>query len=190
MLKFKIINIRCISHLKSQNDMLKQKINRLCKEKPINRFSPYDERTPDLISFVKNKEYEKALRLVNNNNLHPDAHSYWENTVLTDCAKRGDIDGTIFCLKQLNASPFVSCHCPDHRSAFHYASMEGHIEILKILYDHVGNTNDSNLLTSSGKTPLDVAKNDKTKIFMISYKTKTKNTLTYEDILKLQAPNN
>lgn len=192
---FKAINLlhrhvqtRQFSHLRSQQEMLKQKIKEIKMNEPIDRFSPHDPRASKLIVFVKNREYNRAISLVKEGGLSPDAHRSGENTVLTDCAKRGDVFGTRFCLKELGANPFASCHCPDHRSAFHYASMGGYTEVLEVLYDHVGGTDSSNLLTSSGKTPLDVAKDVKTKQFMTTYKAKTTSSLTTDEKLKLTAP--
>lgn len=173
---------RHFSHLK-QNDMLRSKISKIIEDRPIDRHSPHDNRTSDLIKMITNKDYSGAIILVKYKGLDPDSHNRGENTALTDCAKRGDLDGTVFCLKELKCNPFVSCHCPDHRTCFHYSAMGGHIDILKVLYDHIGDTYNKNLLTSSGRTPLDVAKDEKTRIFMLTYKAQSK-----DDLLKLKEP--
>lgn len=179
--------VRNFAHLKSQEEMLKAKINRIKLSEPLDRFSPYDKRTSKLITYVENREYQKALALIDAG-LNPDAHTSGENTVLTDCAKRGDVHGARFCLRELKVNPFVSCHCPDHRSAFHYASMNGHINVLKELYDHIGDVNHKDLLTSSKKTPLELAKNQETKQFMLNYKAKTNLELNSMEQLRLTAP--
>ena len=186
-------SVRCFAHLKSQEAMLKSKIKEVKFKEPADRYSPHDNRASKLITFVENREYQRALSLVNQGGLSPDAHSSGENTVLTDCAKRGDVNGMKFCLNELGANPYTSCHCPLHQSAFHYASMNGHIECLKVLYEHIDCKNNlyadhKNLLTSSGKTPLDVAKNKQTRDFMLNYKAKSKIELSQTEHLKLTAP--
>lgn len=172
----------------SQEQLFRMKIN---DNKSVDRHSPSDKRASILIDYVRNKDYVSALRLVKEEGLHPDSHNYNENTVLTDCAKRGDVNGVIFALDRLECSITVSCHCPKHRSCFHYASLGGHINVLDVLYrfaDKKG-MHDINLLDSDGNTHLDVAKDDATKSFILRNKnTVARCQLSNSQIYKLRAP--
>lgn len=186
--KFAIKQIRPRYFAISQEELLRTK---LINNKSVDRYSPSDGRTTKLIDYVKNKDYTNALKLVKQEGLHPDSHNYDENTVLTDCAKRGDVDGVKFALNRLGCSITVSCHCPKHRSCFHYASMEGHINVLDVLYRFAekNNMHDINLLDVDGNTHLDVARDNATKSFIL----KNENTvarcqLSNSQIYKLRAP--
>jgi len=173
----------------SQADLLKNKIK---DNKLPNRFSPEDDRARKLIKFVENKQYHKALHLVKEDGLSPDSHGWNENTVLTDCAKRGDVEGTRFSLYKLGACLTASCHCPKHRSCFHYASLGGHVNVLKELYcfADLNSINDINILDSDGYTHLEVAKDDVTRKFIIENKKNVLSCsqLSSKQILRLKAP--
>lgn len=172
----------------SQDQLLKMK---LTEHKSVNRYSPEDKRANKLIDYVKNKKYDQAIRLVKEEGLHPDSHTWNENTVLTDCAKRGDVEGTKFALTRLKCCITVSCHCPKHRSCFHYASLNGHINVLYELYKFAdeNNINDINLLDSDGNTHLEVARDETVKRFIMANKrTAERCQLSGAQIYKLKAP--
>lgn len=171
----------------SQNQLLKIKLK---EHKSVNRYSPEDDRAEQLIDYVRNKQYDYALKLVKEG-LHPDSHTWNENTVLTDCAKRGDVDGTKFALNRLKCSITVSCHCPKHRSCFHYASLNGNKNVLYELYKFAeeNDIDEINLLDSDGNTPLEVAKDEQIKQFIITNKKTVKRSqLSETQFYKLKAP--
>lgn len=172
----------------SQDQLLKMK---LVEHKSINRYSPEDKRSGKLIDYIRNKQYDKALKLVKEECVHPDSHTWNENTVLTDCAKRGDVEGTKFALNRLKCCITVSCHCPKHRSCFHYASLNGNINVLYELYKFAENNNitDINLLDSDGNTHLDVARDETVKQFILANKKTTiRSKLSGTQVYKLKAP--
>lgn len=171
-----------------ESELLTRKIH---EHTTIDRFSPGDNRASKLIEYVRLKKYSKALDLVEKEGLNPNSHSWSENTVLTDCAKRGDVEGVKFALNKLKCSITVSCQCPKHRSCFHYASLEGHLNVLYELYKFSNENNiDVNLLDSDGKTHLDVAKDENTKKYIESYKKSVSHCqLSGSQIFKLKAPN-
>jgi hypothetical protein len=172
----------------TQEQLLKSK---LAEHKTVNRYSPEDKRAGKLIDYVRAGEYNKALKLVKEEGVHPDSHTWNENTVLTDCAKRGDVKGTRFALNRLKCCITVSCHCPKHRSCFHYASIGGHTNVLYELYKFAEENNipDINLLDSDEKTHLDVAKDEKTRQFIISNeRTAIRCQLSGTQVYKLKAP--
>lgn len=172
----------------SQDQLLKMKLS---EHKSVNRYSPEDKRAGKLIDFVRAGQYDRALKLVKEEGVHPDSHTWNENTVLTDCAKRGDVEGTRFALNRLKCCITVSCHCPKHRSCFHYASLNGHTKVLYELYKFAEENNiyDINLLDSDGNTHLEVAKDETVKQFIMANKrTAIRCQLSGTQIYKLTAP--
>jgi len=96
--------------------------------------SLFHRRARELINAViQEKNYTKALRLVEKDEIHPDAHDQNENTLLTEAAKVGDLEAIRFAIVDLNASPDTSCDCPAHRTPLHYASEKGHVNAVKLL---------------------------------------------------------
>jgi len=100
------------------------------------------------------KDYKKALQLVETDQAHPDSHDQNENTLLTEATKIGDLTAMLFAIIKLGAHPDVSCDCPDHLTALHYAVLSGDIRRVKLLLQHKANPN---LINSKGETPLDIA---------------------------------
>lgn len=170
------------------SDILKRKLQ---EHRSVNRYSPKDNRAGKLIDYVRNGHYDRALKMVKEEGVSPDSHTCNENTVLTDCAKRGDVEGTKFALNRLKCCITVSCHCPKHRSCFHYASLGGHVNVLYELYKFAeeNNIHDINLLDSDGKTHLEVAKDENTKKFIMrNNMSALRCQLSGAQIYKLTAP--
>jgi len=141
-------------------------LNKFIKDNtPIYRDSSYHKSAHELREAIYLKNYTLAKHLVTVRNIPVDSHDRHENTALTDAAKRGDVQDTTFLIEELKANVYASCDCPYHKTAFHYASEHGNIEVLKILCKH---GNKINILDKRGFTPLDVAKDDRTKKFLIN----------------------
>jgi hypothetical protein len=121
--------------------------------------SVYSSNANTLIKLVLvDKNYPKALQMIDNESVHVDAHNKGENTLLTEATKRGDLKGMEFALNKLEASPDTSCDCPDHRTALHYAAMTGNEKAVTLLLKYSAQVN---LITSSGSTALDLAREHK-----------------------------
>jgi ankyrin repeat protein len=110
----------------------------------------YHVDTEKLIKAINNKNYTEAYRykrIVN-------SHTFFENTALTDAAKRGNNDGVKFLVQRLDADINDSCDCPDYKTALHYASEYSHIETVKLLISLGANIKqtDSNKLTPDKMT--------------------------------------
>lgn len=123
-------------------------------------------RAHELITEVlEKKNYVKAFKMVNDEDVSPDCHDEGENTLLTEAAKRGDIKALNFIIDKLSASLDTSCDCPVHRTALHYAAQNGNREVVKLLLEKGANPN---LLNSYGETSLDVAiANNRTEVASI-----------------------
>jgi ankyrin repeat protein len=152
--------------------------------KVMNRISIYDENSNKLITAIKNKKYNDAMILVKTRQVDVDGHNRSENTPLTDAANRGDVQGVKFLLEKLGANPYSSCDCPHHKTAFHYASEGGHIEVLKVLQKY-GNMN---VLDNRKYTPLDVAKDNETRNFLLSIGTSKGSEIKQNQLLMLSPP--
>jgi ankyrin repeat protein len=100
------------------------------------------------------KDYKKAIMLVEEDEVHPDAHDKGENTLLAEAAKRGDLAAICFAIDQLGASTDTSCDCPLHKTPLHYAAEKRHVTVVRALLER-GAT--PNLINSLGETPLDLA---------------------------------
>ena len=167
--------------MSSSSDILR---NYIKEQKVMNRISIYDENSNKLISAIKNKKYNDAMILIKTKQVDVDGHNMHENTPLTDAASRGDIQGVTFLLEKLGANPYSSCDCPHHKTAFHYASEGGHIEVLKILQKY-GNMN---VLDNRKFTPLDVAKDARTRNFLLSIGTCKGSEIKQNQLLMLSPP--
>jgi hypothetical protein len=66
----------------TQAELLRLKLN---EHKSINRYSPEDTCAWKLIDFVTAGKYDNALKLVKEENVHPDAHTWNENTAYSFC---------------------------------------------------------------------------------------------------------
>ena len=159
---FKPVAIRTLStrRLMTTDSQLLTKFAKAIK--PVNRVSEYDSNASQFITYIQNNKYDKAMKMTQNGEVHVDAHTWGENTALTDAAKRGDTRGVNVLLRDFKANPYASCDCPYHKTAFHYAAENGHIDTLRVLLEFIGPDGKINILDNRGKTPLDVALNDKT----------------------------
>lgn len=142
------------------------------------RNSRYDPNANRLIQCVKEKNYNEAKCLIMDRHVDIDSHDMLENTPLTDAAERGDLDGVRFLLRH-GANPYASCDCPYHKTAFHYASENGHIDVLKEL-SRYGDPDAAE--DSRGYRPSDIAKNNYVKHFL---RNKTPELSSGNDILKI-----
>ena len=109
-----------------------------------------------LLPLIQQERYLEVKRVVKEKNISIDSHDWWENTPLTDAAKRGDVKGIKFLINEMGANVHASCDCPYHKTALHYASENGHTEAVKTLLKCGAKVNE---LDSRRYTALDVAKN-------------------------------
>lgn len=126
----------------------------MVKEPPRSTYHP---KARTLIDTVLAKEYQRAMRLVEVDEVPVNAHDIGENTLLTTLAKESgatakDLE---FAIDSLGASLDTSCDCPAHRTALHYASKRGDWQKVEVLLNKGANPN---LITSNGETALDMAK--------------------------------
>jgi hypothetical protein len=140
------------------NKLTKRKYSTFSCKKTIIKEPPRSTNHPrahELITAVlEEKDYKKALKLVKEDEIHPDAHDNNENTLITEAAKRGDLKAIAFAIDELGSSPDASCDCPVHMTALHYSSINGNYEAINLLLKKKANPN---LINSYGQTPLDVA---------------------------------
>jgi ankyrin repeat protein len=147
-------------------------LNKIRQHKPISRVSQPEPKANDFIRAIRSKDYKRAELMVKQQNVDVDGHTTNENTALTDCADRGDVEGTRFLLTKLAANPYASCDCPYHKTALHYASENGHLAVLEELVKHVKTLN---VPDNRGYTPLDIAKTPEVKAFLSGIHNSTKN---------------
>ena len=139
------------------------------KTKPATRIvSTYEPNAKAIISALKVQDYDKVKVLARKSNIN--GHDWLENTPLTDASSRGDDKAVKFLISELGASPHATCHCPDHKTALHYASEYGHKSTVELLLKLGA---DPNLLDSRKYKALDVAKNDSVRNVLIEHKQNT-----------------
>ena len=129
--------------------------------------SRYEPRANELINAIRINDYNHAKRLVLCDKIDVDGHDVGENTALTDAAKRGDLAGVDFLMEHLRANANACCHCPQFRTALHYAAEYSHTDVLKsLLIKHKANplSRDAN-----NKTPLHFANNDEIRQILIRH---------------------
>ncbi|XWV26265.1 hypothetical protein QJ857_gp0810 [Tupanvirus soda lake] len=163
------INKHQVRYYVSDTDM-----KNIFKKSQIVRVSIYEPRTNELISFIRNGEYNKAELLVKKQNVNVNGHNCGENTPLTDAAKRGDTKAVEFLIKHLNANPHASCDCPQHKTALHYASENGHLNTVKTLLKLGANPM---VRDSKNYKALDFSKNKNISDLLKSYESKNQNCL-------------
>lgn len=135
------------------------------KQKPtIRHVSSYDSNAKYIISALQNNDYNKVRVLAKTVNIN--SHDFFENTPLTDAANRGDNKAIQFLVEELKADLHATCHCPDHKTALHYASENGHTETVKLLLKLGA---DPKLKDSRQYTSIDVAKGDNVKQILTSH---------------------
>ncbi|MDX1900990.1 MAG: ankyrin repeat domain-containing protein, partial [Gammaproteobacteria bacterium] len=122
------------------------------QEPPRSVYHPHAAKLIREMLVIKN--YSAALRMVKEEEVHPDAHDQGENTLLAEAAKQGDCHAIRFAIDELHASPDTSCDCPAHKTPLHYAVENGHRTAAKLLLEKSANPN---LINSYGETPLDIA---------------------------------
>lgn len=126
------------------------------RESSISRISNYEPRTNKVIDASKIGDFQSVEKMVANG-VDINGHNYSENTPLTNAAERGDIKSIEFLCGKLNANVHESCDCPYHMTAIHYASKNGHVEVIEMLLKYGANVN---VKDSRNKTALDVAINN------------------------------
>lgn len=147
--RVKTVHVRA-QYLATDADLLRE----ISQRKPISRVSRFDSNASEFIRAIRSKDYKYAELMVKQGYVDVDGHTPRENTALTDCADRGDVEGTRFLITKLNANPYASCDCPNHKTALHYASENGHLAVLEELVKHVKTIN---IPDNRGYTPLDLA---------------------------------
>lgn len=118
--------------------------------------SVVDPQAQLLIDLVRQRRYSDAERLMHEKKISIDAHPRNENTVLTDCAKRGDLEGGRWALG-VGASVWATCDCPRQQSAGHYAAGYGHLPFLRMLIQEA-KLDPTSVRDADGRTPLDSAR--------------------------------
>lgn len=114
---------------------------------------------------LEEKQYNKALALIEQGELHPDGFDAHENTLLTEAVKRKDVKAVEFALTQAKCSVDLSCDCPLHNTAMHYwaegagsqngKNRQAEDKIFNLLIQHKARVN---LINTKGNTPLDMTK--------------------------------
>jgi len=141
-------------------------LKNIFKKSQVSRISTYEPRANELITAVRSHDYRTAVTLVKDENVNVNGHDSGENTPLTDAAKRGDASAAEFLITVLHANPNASCDCPDHYTALHYASKNGHTDCVRVLLELGAN---SSVKSSSGYMPLDIAKTDEIRVMLQSH---------------------
>lgn len=145
------IRINIIRKLSTDSDVIE--MFKKTSSRAVRLQSRFTPRASELITAIQNKQYERAEILVRDVKVNIDGHNKYENTALTDAASRGDNEG-INVLYKLGANLHATCDCPANRTALHYASMNGHVETVKLLLKLGA---DPNLKDSGGNLPIHVA---------------------------------
>jgi ankyrin repeat protein len=127
----------------------------------VSRVSLREKRAGELITAIREKNYERANQLVLREGVNVDGHTALENTALTDCAMRNDVEGINHLVTKLKANLHASCDCPDHNTAMHYAAMHGNVEALNELQRLGANPYVQN---KRSKSAIQAAKNNETKM--------------------------
>jgi len=120
----------------------------------VNRVSVQEPRAGELITAIRNHSYARAAHLVRSEGVLVDGHAANENTPLTDAAKRGDVAGITFLIRELRANPHASCDCPRHRTACHYAAKYAQTEAMRTLLELGAKPN---VHDANGNTAMDYA---------------------------------
>lgn len=148
LFRSQFINNQAIKRYVSDSSLLKNYKNQF---KKYNRTSTYDPEAHKLIQAIRDKDFSSARKLINVYNVNINGHDKGENTPLTDCAKRGDREGTQFLINN-GAGLHNSCDCPYHMTALHYSIKYKNYDCTKILLNAGA---DPNIMDSNGKTALD-----------------------------------
>lgn len=130
------------------------------KKKPINRTSYYDPNIGKAIKLVAKGDYTTVKSMIERKEINVNGHTFFENTLLTDAAKRSDCKAIKFLIVECKANPNVSCDCPDHRTALHYASENNDVVTVKTLLDLGA---EPEVYNSRGEKPISVTSSNSVK---------------------------
>src|SRR5271170_1334259 len=83
------------------------------------RESRYDNNVKYLMPLLAESKFLEVKKLVKEKNINIDSHDWFENTLLTDAAKRGDVKGIQFLVTEMGANVHASCDCPHHKTPLH-----------------------------------------------------------------------
>jgi hypothetical protein len=119
------------------------------------RESRRDPNVKTVLALLEKEKYTDVARIVREKKISIDSHDRWENTPLTESAKRGDLKAVQFLINEMGANPHASCDCPYHKTALHYAAENGHQRVVEELIRLGASVN---ALDSRNYTALDVAK--------------------------------
>jgi len=128
------------------------------------RESECDPNIKTLIPMIESGEYTKLMKLIRDDMISIDAHNRSENTLLSHSAKIGDIKAVKFLIHDIEVNVHASCSCTNHKTALHYASENGHYDIVQILLWAKASPNEVN---SMNQTALDVALTEDIKKLLI-----------------------
>lgn len=149
------------------------------------RESRYDSRIKNVLVLLHDNKYDQVVKIISKDKINIDAHDFWENTPLTDAAKRGDTKTVEFLVKNLKANPHASCDCPYHKTALHYACENGHYETVKMLLELGAKPN---VLDSREYTALDVAKNNNIRQLLLEKNGICGDEIAKSNVQKLNLP--
>lgn len=142
-----------------------EQLMRTFQKSQVRRVSIYEPHANELILIIQKGQYQKAKIMVRNENINVNGHNKFENTPLTDAAKRNDCKAIEFLVAELGANLHISCDCPLHKTALHYAAENGHTDAVELLLKLGANPY---VLDSRKYTPLDVSKNEKIKQILLN----------------------
>lgn len=153
----KIIRIPHNRTFSSDNDII-----HAIKSRPTIVRSRYEKNASVIIKEVKNGNYNAVRILAKKSNIN--GYNFWENTPLTDAAKRGDVKAIKFLIEELGANVHASCDCPDNKTALHYAVENGNSEAVEALISLGASPA---LKDAQGYTAFDVVPDQNDKIIQI-----------------------
>jgi hypothetical protein len=128
------------------------------------RKSECDPNIKTLFPIIETGDYIKLMKIVKDNMINIDAHNRSENTLLAHSAIIGDIKAVKFLTRDIEVNVHASCSCTNHKTALHYASENGHYDIVQILLWAKASPNEVN---SMNQTALDVASKEDIKKLLI-----------------------
>lgn len=137
-----MFNLRaCYKNINTRAYITDVELGMAFKKSQVSRVSVYDPRANELITAIKESNYKKAATLVLKEGVNVNGHDKYENTSLTDAAKRGDCQAIKFLIEKLAANVNASCDCPLHKTALHYSAENNHKDSVELLLKLGANPN-------------------------------------------------
>ena len=158
---YKFQNSKYIQYrLISDADILKS----IKTTKMADRESRFDSQIKTLIPLMNQGKFTEVAQIIKTNNININAHDKNENTLLTHAASVGDLNAIKFLVRDMGANLHASCACPHHKTALHYASENGHYNVVQFLLNSGALPNE---MDSRKYTALDVASTEDIKKLLI-----------------------